>query len=88
MSFSADHSIEAVSDANGFYMLTGDPGRGRYRGDVSRDGFEPSPLQVSFGPGVSSGPAFDVRLYEIVRIGAGEAIEQTVRADDPTCGYT
>ena len=55
---------------------------------MSRDGFEPSPLQVSFGPGVSSGPAFDVRLYEIVRIGAGEAIEQTVRADDPTCDYT
>lgn len=84
----ANESREAVSDANGFYTLTGDPARGVYSGNVTRPGFEPSPLSVHFQPGVSSHPRFNVRLYEIVRISAGETIEQTVRADDPTCDYT
>jgi hypothetical protein len=41
--------------------------------------------------GLTGGPgelSRDLRLYEIVRIGAGGSIEQTVRADDPICQFT
>jgi Carboxypeptidase regulatory-like domain len=78
----------AVTGAGGMYEMRFDPAKGAIKGEVTKDGFEPSPIVVTgSGFGVRDYEK-NVRLYEIVRIRAGEAIEQTVKADDPLCQLT
>lgn len=80
--------LQAVADASGAYTLAidaryVDPGDG-FVLSVEKDGFEPSWLFMARTPGVTE-LTRNVRLREILRIGAGESVELSIDADDSVC---
>ena len=84
--FHADGEAETVSDADGAYALTVPARQVNLSVRVEKSGFEQSLVDVFLSLNAATVDVRkDLRLYEIVRVGAGGSVDLSIRPDDPIC---
>jgi hypothetical protein len=84
--FHADGVSDTVSDLDGAYALIVPSRQINLSVRVEKAGFEPSSVDVFLSLNASTADVNrDLRLYQIVRVNAGDSVDLPIRPDDPIC---